>query len=253
MNQNLPALRVVITDDEGPARHRLKDLLEDCSESVPAEVVGEAASGHELIELLETVSADLVLLDIRMPGMDGIEAAQHLLSMEKPPAVIFTTAFDVYAVKAFEMHAVDYLLKPIRLQRLHDALKRIKRDAPLTHTVLESLATQARSHIPVCERGKVTLVPVNKILYMRADQKYVCLKTDEHEYLIEDSLSRLEQEFCDTFVRVHRNCLVSRADIAGFERAGDDGEGHWEVTLRGIAERLPVSRRQQHVIKQLAS
>ncbi|MFN0315586.1 MAG: LytR/AlgR family response regulator transcription factor [Burkholderiales bacterium] len=250
---NLPALRVVIADDEGPARHRLKDLLEDCAESVPADVVGEVSSGDELIELLETVTADLVLLDIRMPGMDGIEAAQHLLAMEKPPAVIFTTAFDVYAVKAFEMHAVDYLLKPIRLQRLHDALKRIKREARLMPSVLESLATQARSHIPVSERGKVTLVPVNKILYMRADQKYVSIKTDGREYLIEDSLSRLEQEFCDSFVRVHRNCLVSRAHIAGFERGGDDGEGQWQVALRGTEERLPVSRRQQHVIKQLAS
>ncbi|MSQ58825.1 MAG: response regulator transcription factor [Betaproteobacteria bacterium] len=249
----LPALRVVIADDESPARYRLKDLLEDCSESVPAQVVGEVASGDELIELLETVHADLVLLDIRMPGMDGIEAAQHLLAMEKPPAVIFTTAFDVYAVKAFEMHAVDYLLKPIRLQRLHDALKRIKRETPLTPSTLEALAADARSHIPVTERGKVTLVPVNKILYMRADQKYVSLKTHEHEYLLEDSLSRLEQEFCDSFVRIHRSCLVSRAHIAGFERGGDDGEGQWQVELRGTTERLPVSRRQQHVIKQLAS
>jgi two-component system, LytTR family, response regulator AlgR len=250
---NLPALRVVIADDEGPARHRLMDLLEDCSQSVPAQVVGEAASGGELIELLENVSADLVLLDIRMPGMDGIEAAQQLLAMEKPPAVIFTTAFDVYAVKAFEMHAVDYLLKPIRLQRLHDALKRIKREAPLTPSVLEGLAAEARSHIPVSERGKVTLVPVDKILYMRADQKYVSLKTQEHEYLLEDSLTRLEQEFCDNFVRIHRNCLISRAHIAGFERGGEDGEGQWEVMLRGTTERLLVSRRQQHVIKQLAS
>ncbi len=253
MTQNLCVLRVVITDDEAPARRRLKELLDDCSESVPAQVVGEAANGQELIDLLETVPADLVLLDIRMPEMDGIEAAQHLLAMEKPPAVIFTTAFDVYAVKAFEMHAVDYLLKPIRLQRLHDALKRIKSEAPLTQNVLQSLAADARSHISVSERGRVTLVPVNKILYMRADQKYVCLKTQEREYLIEDSLSRLEQEFSDSFVRVHRNCLVSRVNIEGFERAGDDGDGQWEVTLRGIAERLPVSRRQQHVIKQLAS
>ncbi len=253
MTTATPTLRVVITDDEDPARRRLKELLEDCALSVPSEIVGEASNGQDLLDLLEEVQADLILLDIRMPGMDGIEAAQHLLAMEKPPTVIFTTAYDAYAIKAFEMHAVDYLLKPIRLQRLHDALKRVKREAPLTQSVLQSLATDARSHICVSERGRLTLVPVNKILFMRAEQKYVCLRTEEREYLVEESLSKLEQEFSDTFVRVHRNCLVSRANIEGFERAGQDNDGQWEVSLRGLHERLPVSRRQQHVIKQLAS
>jgi two-component system, LytTR family, response regulator AlgR len=251
MSTSTSALRVVITDDEAPARRRLEELLEDCSVSVPTEIVGEAANGVELIELLEDVAADLVLLDIRMPDMDGIEVAQHLLSLERPPSVIFTTAYDVYAVKAFEMYAVDYLLKPIRSQRLHDALKRVKRAAPPGQNVLRELATSARAHLSVNERGRVTLVPVNKILFMRAEQKYVCLKTENREYLIEESLAQLEQEFSDTFVRIHRNCLVSRANIESFERAGANGEGPWEVTLRGLSERLAVSRRQQHLIKQM--
>lgn len=249
MSTMTPPLRVVITDDEAPARRRLAELLEDCSASIPTEIVGEASTGRELIELLQDVTADLVLLDIRMPDMDGIEAARHLLALAHPPSVIFTTAFDVYAVRAFEMHAIDYLLKPIRLQRLHDALMRIRRTAP-TVDLLQEIAPQARSHIPVTERGRVALVQVDKILYMRAEQKYVCLKTPERDYLLEESLSKLEQEFSDSFVRVHRNCLVSRACIEGFERAE---EGQWQVKLRGLEETLPVSRRQQHVVRQIAS
>lgn len=248
MSTTLMPLRVVITDDEAPARRRLAELLEDCAPSVPNEIVGETATGRELIDLLRDVPADLVLLDIRMPDMDGIEAARELLATEKPPSVIFTTAYDAYAVKAFEMQAIDYLLKPIRLQRLHDALKRIKR-ASLDFDPLEALSTPARTHIPVTERGRVALVPVDRILYMRAEQKYVCLKTPERDYLLEESLSKLEQEFSDSFVRVHRNCLISRAHIEGFERAE---EGQWQVRLRGVEQPLPVSRRQQHVVKQIA-
>lgn len=249
MSATVTPLRVVISDDEAPARRRLAELLEDCAASVPNEVVGEAATGTELLELLRDVPADLVLLDIRMPDMDGIEAARHLLASEHPPTVIFTTAYDAYAVQAFEMQAIDYLLKPIRLQRLHDALRRVKRAATETDPML-ALASQARSHIPVTERGRVALVQVDKILFMRAEQKYVCLKTAERDHLLEESLSKLEQEFSDSFVRVHRNCLVSRAHIEGFERTE---EGHWTVRLRGHDEPLPVSRRQQHVVKQIAS
>ncbi|MBM3394742.1 MAG: LytTR family transcriptional regulator [Betaproteobacteria bacterium] len=139
------------------------------------------------------------------------------------------------------------------MQRLHDALKRVQAVKPVLTDLMQDIVTPARSHIPVSERGRVSLVQVDKILFMRAEQKYVCLKTLEREHLLEESLSRLEQEFSDSFVRVHRNCLVSRAHILSFEREGAMGDGQWPVRLRGLEAALPVSRRQQHVIKQLAA
>jgi two-component system response regulator AlgR len=244
------ALRVVVADDEAPARSRVRDLLEDCAASLALQVVGEAANGCELLELLQRTPADVVLLDIRMPEMDGVEAAQHIQKIEEPPAVIFTTAYDSYALKAFELHALDYLVKPIRLRRLYDALTRVRSMTPLSLDVLQQIAPEARRHLSVQERGKVLLVPVDKILFMRAELKYVTIRTAEREHLLEESLVRLEQEFRDRFVRIHRSCLVAREYVDRFERSGEDGgEGGWVVVLRGLEERLPVSRRQQHVIK----
>ena len=244
------ALRVVVADDEAPARSRIRDLLEDCAASLALQVVGEAANGHQLLELLQRTPADVVLLDIRMPEMDGIEAAQHIQKLAEPPAVIFTTAYDSYALKAFELHALDYLVKPIRLRRLYDALTRGRSMTPLSLDVLQQIAPEARRHLSVQERGRVVLVPVDKILYMRAELKYVTIRTAEREHLLEESLVRLEQEFRDRFVRIHRSCLVAREYVDRFERSGEDSaEGGWVVLLHGLDERLPVSRRQQHVIK----
>lgn len=243
-------LRVVVADDEAPARSRIRDLLEDCAASFALQVVGEAANGQQLLELLQRTPADVVLLDIRMPEMDGIEAAQHIQKLTEPPAVIFTTAYDSYALKAFELHALDYLVKPIRLRRLYDALTRVRSMTPLSLDVLQQIAPEARRHLSVQERGRVVLVPVDKILYMRAELKYVTIRTTEHEHLLEESLVRLEQEFRDRFVRIHRSCLVARDYVERFERSSEDNsEGGWVVVLRGLEERLPVSRRQQHVIK----
>ena len=245
------ALRVVVVDDEAPARSRLRDLLEDCAASVALQVVGEAANGRALLELLERTPADVVLLDIRMPEMDGIEVAQHLQKLPEPPGVIFTTAYDSYALQAFELHAVDYLLKPIRLRRLFDALSRVRIVAPLSMDVLQKLTPEPRKHLSVQERGRVILVPVDKILYLRAELKYVTIRTAEREYLLEESLTRLEQEFGARFLRIHRSCLVARDCVESFERQSEgDAEGQWVVKLRGLDERLPVSRRQQHVIKE---
>jgi len=251
VDRQVQALRVVIVDDEAPARSRLRDLLEDCAASLALHVVGEAASGGELLELLQDTRADVVLLDIRMPEMDGIEAATHLQKLSEVPSIIFTTAYDSYALKAFELHAVDYLVKPIRLRRLHDALSRARAITPLSLDVLEQLQPEPRRHLSVQERGRVILVPVDKILYMRAELKYVTIRTAEREYLLEESLVRLEEEFRGRFVRIHRSCLVARDHIDRFERAAEDGsEGGWSVVLRGLDQRLPVSRRQQHVIKE---
>lgn len=251
MSRHPQSLRVVITDDEAPARSRMRDLLQDCAGAFPLEVAGEAANGRQLLDLLQEVEADVVLLDIRMPEMDGLEVAQHLTKLDDPPSVIFTTAYDDYALKAFELHAVDYLVKPIRLRRLHDALTRVRAITPLRLDVLQQISPDARTHLSVQERGKVVLVPVKDIRFLRAELKYVTIRTAEREFLIEESLSRLEQEFSSQFVRVHRSCLVARAHVAGFEKdAIEGGETRWVVLLAGLEERLPVSRRQQHIVKE---
>ena len=250
-NKQGQALRVVVADDEAPARSRLRDLLEDCAASMALEVVGDAPNGRALLDLLEHTEADVVLLDIRMPEMDGIEVAQHLQKLPDPPNVIFTTAYDSYALQAFELHAVDYLLKPIRLRRLFDALSRVRTITPLSLDVLQKLTPEPRRHISVQERGRVILVPVDKILYLRAELKYVTIRTAEREYLLEESLTRLETEFGARFVRIHRSCLVARDYVESFERQAEgDAEGQWVVKLRDLDERLSVSRRQQHVIKE---
>jgi two-component system response regulator AlgR len=245
-------LRVVLADDEAPARVRLRDLLADCAVDIPNAVVGEAATGRELLDLLQERPADVVLLDIRMPEMDGLEAAQHLQKLGAPPRIVFTTAYDAHAVRAFELRAIDYLLKPIRQRRLFDALTRVRSAAPVAAGVLADVAQRPRSHLSVHDRGRVVLVPVHGVLYLRAETKYVCIRTREREFLVEESLTRLEAEFAGRFVRIHRNCLVATAHLAGFEReAGVDGDGHWVALVRGIDERLPVSRRQAHVVREL--
>ena len=250
MNKRGQNLRVVVADDEAPARSRIRDLLEDCAASLALEVVGEAVNGHALVNLLQNTQADVVLLDIRMPEMDGIEAAQHIQKLPDAPAVIFTTAYDVYAVKAFELHAVDYLVKPIRLRRLYDALARVRSVTPLSLDVLQQLTPEPRKHLSVQERGRLLLVPVDQVLFMRAELKYVTIRTLEREYLLEESLTRLEQEFHERFVRVHRSYLVAREHVESFERGTDGSESGWIVKLRGLEERLPVSRRQQHVMRE---
>jgi len=244
-------LRVLIVDDELPARRRLKELLADCAERIALTVVGEAVNGREALMLAESLAPDLILLDIRMPEIDGIEVARHLQKLAVAPCIIFTTAFDAYAIKAFEVHAVDYLLKPIRAARLEEALVRARAAKPLREEALRGLQTQERANLCAQERGRIHLIPVADIVYLKAELKYVTARTAEREYLLEESLTKLEQEFAHRYVRIHRNCLVARAAIRGFERVHDEGEGHWVVVLEGIAETLAVSRRQQHVVREL--
>jgi two-component system response regulator AlgR len=241
-------LRVVIVDDEAPARSRLKELLADCASELPIAIAGEAASGPAAIEMLAAEPADVVLLDVRMPEMDGIEVAQHLQKLERPPAVVFATAYDAYAIRAFEVHAVDYLLKPIRLARLKEALARAL-TAPRPE-VLSAISRAARTHLSAQERGKIHLIPVKDVIFLKAELKYVTVRTAAREYLIEEALTTLEEEFGERFVRAHRNCLVARAAVRGFERAVQDGEAHWEVLLNGVDERIAVSRRQQHIVRE---
>lgn len=245
------ALRVMIVDDEPLARQRLVQLLGDVRPEVPNRVVAEAADGIEALACLAVGTVDVALIDIRMPRMDGLELARQLAETVAPPAVIFVTAYDEYAVRAFELSAADYLLKPVRGARLADALRKVRR-VPAAPEVLrrvgETLAPGGRRQLRCSERGRTLWVPVADILYFRADQKYVAARTAEREYLLEESLAHLEQEFGDRVLRIHRNCLVVRAAVAGWERRHEGGEGesegHWVLLLRGVPEPLPVSRRQ---------
>jgi two-component system response regulator AlgR len=245
-------LRVLIVDDEAPARRRLRDLLDDCTSALPLTVIGEAQHGREALELLQSAPADLVLTDIHMPDMDGVELARHLLKLPHPPVVIFTTAFHEHAVQAFEVNAIDYLMKPIRVQRLLSALQKVPRLRPVTSEKLAQLPALARRFLSVTERSRVVLVPVDEVVYLKAELKYITIRTAQREFLLEESLTKLETEFGNRFVRVHRNCLVARDYIRGFERrVNDDGDAHWEVSLAGVQETLPVSRRQQFVVREM--
>ena len=246
-------IRVVIVDDEQPARSRLRELLEDCRAELPHTLAGEAPNGAEGLQVVAAPGADVVLVDIHMPEMSGIEFARHLQVLERPPAVIFVTAHDQYAVEAFEVNALDYLTKPVRAARLLTALKKAVGGTRLTRGVLESIDPAPRRHFSVAERGRVTLVPVSDVIYLRAELKYVTLRTREREHLVEDSLTQIENEFGSVFLRVHRNCLVARRWIRGFERGAEtEGEAGWSVILEGIEEKLPVSRRQWPQVKALA-
>ncbi len=249
----MTSLRVLIVDDEPPARARLRDLLDDCRAEVPNVIVGEAGNGLDGLDLLASNPADVALVDIHMPGMSGIEFARHLQLLEAPPAVIFVTAHDRYAVEAFEVNAVDYLLKPVRSGRIAAALKKAAAGPRLTREVFDRVDPHPRRFLSVNERGRLTLVPLADVLYLKAELKYVTVRTCQREYLIGESLARLEEEFAGLFIRIHRNCLVARRRIRGFERAaGDDAEANWAVMLEGCQDKLPVSRRQWTQVKALA-
>ena len=242
--------RILVADDEAPARSRLRDLLDECRAEFELAIVDEARNGREVLDVVNREKIDIVLLDIRMPEMDGLEAARHLAGMAAPPAIIFTTAFDTYAIKAFEVNAIDYLLKPIRRERLLAALRKTRAAPAVTREALDAAANQPRRHLSVHERGKIHLVPLAEVLYLRAELKYVTVRTADREYIVEESLTKLEEEFESAFVRIHRNCLVHRTAIAGFEKSVADSESGWAVVVRDTDERLPVSRRQQHVVKE---
>lgn len=244
-------LRVYIADDEAPARARLKELLADISGELATTLVGESANGLDVIDRLPASAAQVLLLDIQMPGMGGIELARHLCALEHAPAVIFVTAHDRHAVQAFELNALDYLMKPVRAERLAAALKKALVAGPAPRERLERAAGGPREFFSVTERNRIVLVPVAEVLFLKAELKYVTLRTRAGEHLIEEPLVSIEREFADRFVRVHRNCLVARAAIRGFERVagGAEEEPHWSVMLEGATERLPVSRRLWPTVK----
>ncbi|HEY0845339.1 MAG TPA: LytTR family DNA-binding domain-containing protein [Noviherbaspirillum sp.] len=259
--------RLFIVDDEAPARSRLKTLLSDIAEECPHQLVGEAGGAAEALKGIAEACPDIVLLDVQMPGMTGIELAAHLMKTASPPAVIFVTAYDEFAFKAFEVHALDYLLKPVRAARLTEAIKRaaqLRASASASQTASIAGVTkdlqERRQSFSVQERGRLLLVPVEDVIYLKAELKYVTLRTRTREHLIEESLTSIEEELGEIFVRVHRNALVARRAIVGVERGlhavdseqeGEKPQDSWMVILRDVEERLPISRRQWPVVKAL--
>jgi len=242
-------VKVLIVDDEKPARDRLRQILADEDDY---EVVGEAANGHEALEEAARVRPDIVLLDIRMPGMEGIETAHHLNTMDPAPAVVFTTAYDEYAVDAFEARAIGYVLKPVRRSRLTGALEQATR---LVGNALSEAAADARldvqrKHACAHAHGELKLIPIHEVTAFVADQKYVSVDHDNGQDLIDDSLKSLETEFGDRFVRVHRSALVAVDRIDRIEKTAD---GKSRIVLRDDSQvehkELIISRRHVAEVK----
>jgi len=243
-----PGMKILIVDDEPLARSRLQNLLEALPDLA---VIGEARNGQQALELVQRHQPDVVLLDIRMPGMDGMEAAAHLNKLANPPAIIFTTAYDQYALQAFKSHAVDYLLKPIKPQQLQHALQAATQ---LTRAQLQSLAQLQEEHaatpqnISARVQGGVRLIPVSEVLCFLAEDKYVTVCYRGGEILIEESLKSLERKFADQFIRVHRNALAARRYIKELRK---DTQGRVLLCLQHGDKNLEVSRRHLPQIRQL--
>jgi two-component system response regulator AlgR len=243
-------LKLLIVDDEALARSRLREMVADAG---AWSVVAEASNGREALSYCEQQAPDVVLLDIRMPGMDGIELASHLGSLPAPPAIVFTTAYDEYAVKAFDTHAVGYLLKPVRREKLLKALEhaarvsRIKLDA----LVRENPELGARANIPTTIAGTIKLIPVDSIVSFHADQKYVLTvylaEGRLQEAIIDEPLKTLEEEFAADFIRVHRNSLVR---LTAIEQLHRDDSGQYSLSMRISGADIPVSRRHVAALKQ---
>ena len=242
------SINVLVVDDESLARARLITLLGECTQPA-VQVVGEASNAVQAVEFLQHHPVDAVLLDIHMPGMDGLTLAQTLRAMPKPVAVVFITAYTEHAVQAFELEALDYLTKPVRLERLQATLQKIERH---TH-VNKGLQTDfSEENLLIQERGRTERVPLAKVLYLKAELKYVTVRTSERSYILEGSLSELETLYASRFLRIHRNALVARRAVRALERHHDPDEGEgWAVRLDGVNELLLVSRRQLAAVRGL--
>ena len=230
-------MRLLLVDDETLARDRLRRMLQDHD---TYEVVGEAANGAQAVEACDTLRPDLVLLDIRMPGMDGLEAARHFLGLEEPPAVVFCTAYEEHAIQAFDLQAVGYLLKPVRRENLFEALGRAARVNKAQLAAINAVDQARRSHISARTHKGIELIAVDDVRFLQADQKYVTVRHGEGEVIVDETLRELEDEFEDLFVRVHRGALVGRSHIEGLIKEND---GQVSVQIRDIEETIAISRR----------
>ncbi len=243
----MTALRVLIVDDEPLARARLRTLLGDCSQP-EAIAAGEAGSAAQAMELVSRQRFDVALLDIHMPGADGLQLATALRQAPQAPLVVFVTAHAEHAVAAFDLDAVDYLTKPVRLARLQAALQKTKLLAQLKQG---PAVPSAPDWLLITERGRTLRVPLSEVLYLKAELKYVTVRTADASHLLDGSLSQLEERFAGRFLRIHRNALVARNAIRALVRHHDVEEGDgWAVRLAGIDELLMVSRRQVAAVRE---
>ena len=246
-------LRVLIVDDEELARLRLRSLVHECPEPA-AVVVGEAGSAVQALTWLASQSCDLLLLDVHMPGRDGMQLADELRQRADAPAVVFVTAHAEHALRAFDLEAVDYLTKPVKRERLHAALQRVVQRRAAAPA--QAAAALDEPVIVVSDRGRVVRVPIAQVLYLKAELKYVTLRTAEHTYVLDESLSELEVRLGERFLRVHRNALVARRAVRALERRvmagdGDDEGGEtWAVRMAPVDEWLAVSRRQVAAVRE---
>ncbi|HXD41129.1 MAG TPA: LytTR family DNA-binding domain-containing protein [Ramlibacter sp.] len=241
------SLQVLLVDDEALARSRLRTLLGDCT-SPTAAVAAEAANSAQAMDLLQRHRFDVVLLDIHMPGADGLALAQALRSLAQPPAVVFVTAYAEHAVTAFELEAVDYLTKPVRIERLRTALQKVER---LAQAKLGAPPAAAPEILLIQDRGRTERVPLAEVLYFKAELKYITVRTAAKSYILDASLSELEDRHAAHFLRVHRNALVARRAVRALEKHYDPEEGEgWAVRLNGIDEVLAVSRRQLSAVRE---
>ena len=239
-------LRVLIVDDETLARSRLRTLLGYCK-SPAVSLDGEAANATQAIELLRRQPFDVALLDIHMPGADGLTLARTLRDMPNAPAVVFVTAHTEYAVDAFELEAVDYLTKPVRLERLQAALQKAERSTLVARGLQPDLQVES---LVIQERGRTLLVPVSEVLYFKAELKYITVRTAARSYILDGSLSELEEKYKPQFMRIHRNAIIARRAVRALEKQVDPEEGEgWAVRLDGVDELLFVSRRQVAAVR----
>lgn len=241
---------VLIVDDEALARYRLRTLLGDCTEP-SVTIAGEAGNVQEALALMRHTQVDAVLLDINMPNSDGLSFARHLQEMPHPPAVIFVTAHAEHALQAFELAATDYLTKPVRLERLQKALQKIEQTHAISRRLMSSLTDDV---LIIQERGVTERLPLQEVLYLKAELKYITVRTAHRTHILEGSLNELEARYPALFLRIHRNALVAREAMRALEKHVDpiEGEG-WAVRLSGIDELLPVSRRQLAAVKEVIS
>lgn len=242
------SLKVLIVDDEPLARARLRTLLGDCK-APTALVEGEAANATQAIEALRRQRFDLALLDIHMPGADGLTLAQTLRTLPDPPAVVFVTAHAEHAVQAFELEATDYLTKPVRLERLQVALQKVERAMQARQGLK---ADEPEEVLIIQDRGRTERVPLSQVLYFKAELKYVTVRTAAKSYILDGSLSELEERYHTAFMRIHRNALIARRAVRALEKHYDPVEGEgWAVRLNGVDELLAVSRRQLAAVREV--
>jgi len=246
------ALRVLLVDDEALARQRLRTLLGDIDEP-RCEVAGEAADAAAAIALLRTTDSELLLLDIGLPGRDGLQLAAVLRAQPNPPAVVFVTAHAQHALRAFELDAADYLTKPVSRERLRAALQRVAQR--LRAALPAAPPGDAAPLLVVHDRGRLLRLPRSEVLYLKAELKYVTLRTAAHSYVLDDALGDLERRLGDGFVRIHRNALVARHAVRALQKRivdGSDAPGHesWAVCVAPSGEWLAVSRRQLGAVRE---